>query len=45
VVAPGVKSPMGSNAAAFLNKESAQKFLTNQNGQLISWSEILKRAE
>lgn len=45
VVAPGIKSPMGSNTAAFLNKESAEKFLNSQDGQKISWSEILKRAE
>ena len=45
ITAPEIKSPMGSNAAAFRDSATAEKFITRQKGQILSWSELLKKAE
>jgi copper chaperone NosL len=45
VVAPEVRSPMGSNAAAFTNKEAAEKFNQNKTGLVFSWQELFSKLQ
>ena len=45
VVAPEVRSPMGSNAAAFINKEAAEKFNQNKTGLVFSWQELFSKLQ
>ena len=41
VVTSAIRSPMGSNTAAFADKEAATKFSQSNNGELLTWKEIL----
>lgn len=45
VVGPEVKSPMGSHAAAFANKEAAEKFNTGKTGTILTWKELLLKLD
>ncbi|HNU14683.1 MAG TPA: nitrous oxide reductase accessory protein NosL [Chitinophagaceae bacterium] len=45
VVAPGIKSPMGSHAAAFVDKETAEKFNTGKTGTILTWKELLLKLD
>ncbi len=45
VVAPEVKSPMGSQAAAFATKEAADKFNTGKTGLVLRWKELSAKLE
>jgi len=45
VVAPGIKSPMGSHAAAFADKEAAVKFNGTVTGTILTWKELLLKLE
>lgn len=40
VVAPEVRSPMGSNAAAFADKDAAERFNASLHGKLKTWTEL-----
>lgn len=42
-VSPELRSPMGSNAAAFSTKQAAEKARAGKEGQLMSWEEIYKK--
>jgi copper chaperone NosL len=44
-VSEEIKSPMNFNAAAFQNKEAADKFLTGKNGKILRWNEIYNKIE
>lgn len=43
VVSPEIRSPMNSNAAAFINKSEAEKFATKVNGSITSWNTLKKK--
>ena len=43
LISPELKSPMGSNAAAFNTKEAAQKLNTAGSGIIIKWQEFYDR--
>ena len=43
LVSTELKSPMGSNAAAFTSKEAAEKFNTGNSGIIINWQEFYNR--
>jgi len=40
ILSPSIKSPMGSHAAAFANREKAEKMNGSLNGELLSWKEL-----
>jgi len=40
---PELRSPMGSNAAAFASQQAAEKAKAGKEGQLLSWDEINKK--
>ncbi|MBN8686827.1 MAG: nitrous oxide reductase accessory protein NosL [Chitinophagales bacterium] len=40
LVSPGIKSPMGSQAAAFSTREAAEKYNSTLQGELLSWKEL-----
>ena len=42
-VSPELRSPMGSNAAAFASQQAAEKARTGKEGQLMNWDEIYKK--
>jgi copper chaperone NosL len=42
VVSPQLKSPMNSNAAAFINRATAQKLTTLTTGEVKTWDALLK---
>lgn len=42
VVSPTLKSPMNSNAAAFTNKTTADRFAAQNSGKVKSWGDLLK---
>ena len=42
-VSPELRSPMGSNAAAFNSQQAAEKVKAGKEGQLLSWDELYKR--
>jgi nitrous oxide reductase accessory protein NosL len=42
-VNPELRSPMGSNAAAFNSPGAAEKAKAGKEGQLLSWNELYKR--
>lgn len=39
-VSPDVKSPMGSDAAAFATKDAAEKFKAGKGGKIMNWKEV-----
>ena len=39
-VSPEIKSPMGSNAAAFTDREAAMKLKGNKPGEIVNWSAL-----
>lgn len=43
LVSPEMKSPMGSNAAAFSTKEAAEKTKAGKEGELLSWDDLYQR--
>lgn len=43
LISPELKSPMGSNAAAFTSKEEAKKLNSSNSGIIISWQEFYNR--
>jgi copper chaperone NosL len=45
ILGPAVKSPMGSHAAAFTNREQAEKTNTRLQGELLSWKEVAAKLE
>lgn len=45
VMAPSIKSPMGSHAAAFSGKEAAGKYNTGKNGLILNWNELSGKLE
>lgn len=45
LVSPDLKSPMGSQAAAFTSKENAQKRNTDNKGRLLTWKELSAKLE
>jgi copper chaperone NosL len=40
-----LKSPMGSNAAAFFSKQEAEKAKGNKEGEIVSWNEMYKKVK
>jgi copper chaperone NosL len=42
-VSPELRSPMGSNAAAFATAQAAEKARSGKDGQLFSWDELYKK--
>jgi copper chaperone NosL len=38
-----LKSPMGSNTAAFVSKQAAEKERGNKEGEIVTWNEMYKR--
>ena len=42
-VSPELRSPMGSNAAAFASQQAAEKARAGKEGQLMNWDEIYKK--
>ena len=42
-VSPELRSPMGSNAAAFASQQAAEKAKAGKEGQLVSWDELYKK--
>jgi copper chaperone NosL len=40
---PELRSPMGSNAAAFATKQAAEKAKAGKEGQIMSWDELYKK--
>ena len=42
-VSPELRSPMGSNAAAFASQQAAAKARAGKEGQLLNWDEINKK--
>ena len=42
-VSPELRSPMGSNAAAFLSKQTAEKAKVEKEGQVMNWNEVYNR--
>lgn len=42
-ISPELRSPMGSNAAAFNSHQAAEKAKAGKEGQLLSWDELYKR--
>jgi copper chaperone NosL len=40
-----VRSPMGSNTAAFASKQAAVRFSNSKPGEIISWNDILQRVQ
>ena len=40
---PELRSPMGSNAAAFVSQQAAEKAKAGKEGQLVSWDELYKK--
>ncbi len=45
ILGPAVKSPMGSHAAAFVNREKAEKVNNTLQGELLSWKEVTGKLE
>lgn len=43
LVDPSLKSPMGSNAAAFKSQEAAEQTAAGKTGTIITWDELMKR--
>ena len=41
-ISPEIKSPMGSNAAAFISRDAAEKVKAGKEGQLMNWNEFFK---
>lgn len=44
VQSPNLKSPMGLNAAAFISEQRAEDARRANDGEIIRWSELVKRA-
>lgn len=42
-VGPSLRSPMGSNAAAFVSQQAAEKIKAGKEGQLLNWAELYQR--
>ena len=42
-VSPELRSPMGSNAAAFASQQAAEKARAGKEGHLMNWDEIYKK--
>lgn len=40
IVSPKIKSPMGENISAFFAKETAERFLSDNGGEIYSWEGI-----
>jgi copper chaperone NosL len=40
---PELRSPMGSNAAAFSSKQAAEKVKGNKEGDLLLWNDLYQR--
>ncbi|MGQ0739079.1 MAG: nitrous oxide reductase accessory protein NosL [Bacteroidota bacterium] len=43
LVSPGLRSPMGSNAAAFSSQQAAEKAGVGKGGQLMKWNELYNK--
>ncbi|MDP2088294.1 MAG: nitrous oxide reductase accessory protein NosL [Flavobacteriaceae bacterium] len=43
IISDKIKSPMGENLAAFQSKATAEKFVKNNGGILLNWTEINAR--
>lgn len=41
IVDPDLRSPMGSNAAAFSSQQAAEKFNGNRSGTILTWKDLL----
>ena len=44
-VSPQLRSPMGSNAAAFSSQLSAEKASAGKEGQLMKWQELYSKVK
>jgi copper chaperone NosL len=42
-VSPELRSPMGSNAAAFSSQQAAEKAKTGREGQIMNWDELYNK--
>jgi copper chaperone NosL len=42
-ISPELRSPMGSNAAAFSSQQAAEKAKNGKDGQLMNWDELYNR--
>jgi copper chaperone NosL len=42
-VSPELRSPMGSNAAAFMSQQAAEKTKGGKEGQLMTWDELYNK--
>jgi copper chaperone NosL len=42
---PELRSPMGSNAAAFISMDAAQKTKAGKDGQLLNWDQLYKSSK
>ena len=55
VISPGLKSPMGSNAAAFANKEAAKNYIKGKQAEIVNpivpiaigigWEQLLNKVQ
>lgn len=43
LVSPEIKSPMGSNAAAFSTREAAEKTKAGKEAELLLWDDLYQR--
>ena len=45
VVSDEIRSPMNFHTAAFVSKETAEKFITGRSGSIKTWNEIFKQTD
>jgi len=43
VISPELKSPMGSNAAGFIDKQAAEKYAKDKQAGVVNWDELLNK--
>jgi copper chaperone NosL len=42
-ISPELRSPMGSNAAAYSSQQAAEKAMAGKDGQLMNWDELYNK--
>ena len=45
VISPDLKSPMGSNAAGFANKEAADSYVKDKQAELVNWQQLYNKVQ
>ena len=43
VISPELKSPMGSNAAGFMDETAAKKYAKDQTAQVVNWKDLINK--